>query len=71
MWGNILKNTNRTGSIFSAYIATSIVYIVKTARNETLSPGEAFALLAAFTVIYYNSIMTLSQALILLFSHHF
>ena len=52
---------NRMGSVFSAYLAASIVYIVKTARNETLSPGEAFALLAAFIVIYYSSITTLSQ----------
>ena len=60
MWGNILKNINRVGSIFSAYITTSIVYIAKTSRKETLSPGEAFAILAAFIPIYYNTITNLS-----------
>ena len=62
--GNLLKTVHRLTSIFSAYIAASVVYIVKTLRNEPISPGEAFALITALSVIYLNSIMTLGQSVL-------
>ena len=62
--GNLLKPMHMLSSIFSAYIAAAVVFIVKTLRDELISPGEAFALIAAFSMIYLNSITAFGQSVL-------
>ena len=49
-----MRGLAENGARYGGYLSVAIIFLIKTARGESLEAGAAFALLAGFMVLSNN-----------------